>query len=345
MSIFKLYRITMLSLWSLLAVVWSPSSFAITQSELEQLTPQQAYEKGKLLSWQYKYDESNQYLKYAADKGDADAAIIYASNVRGNALIMKPEEYKYVIVAAEKNQPFGLLKAASNRNYQGKKDREYWRQKALTYFNKKIQAGDVGALFYKASLIPDENDKLNWIERAAKAGFPQAQYYMAEYYKNGNGTFYIPGKREKEIKRLYKEAAEAGYPPAISDYGYLLRSEGLKKEGWEWVVKRANTGDAEAILEVADIYSAMYKPLDSVPQDKVKSAGYFKVYYQSMNVDINDDKQSAYYEDYQKLLSTMTGEEKAQADKFAKDFLATHTVRAFDGFWQWGVDYGIKPSQ
>lgn len=328
----------------LCSLFWSMTSLAVTQTELSDLTPQQAYEKGKLLRWQHKKDEAKVYLKYAADKGNGDAAELYSSLLYRGPLTQTPEEYKYALKAAESGNIGGMLKVSSDSNFYSSQVKAEWKLKTEQELLKRANQDDSNAMRYLYSFYPSGDRAFKWLKKSAEVGNPKGMYMLAVRYESGDGTFFIPGKREKEIKRLYKEAAEAGYPPAMSAYGYFLRSNGLKEEGWEWIVKRANTGDAQAILNVADIYSAMYKPLDGVPQDKVKSAGYFKVYYQSMNVDINKDEHAPYYEDYQKVLSVMTDEQKAQADKFTQDYLTTHTVRAFDGFWKWGEDYGTKPT-
>lgn len=333
------------SVLTVFTLLWSVTSLAVTQAELEQLTPQQAYEKSKLLQWQYKKEQAKPYAKYAADKGNADAAILYSSLLYKGPLLQTQEEYEYALKAAELGNLEGMMKVSSDSNLYSSQQKQVWRNKTEQTLLAKAQQGDSKAMRYLYSFYPSGGEAFDWLKKAANAGNPKAEYMLAKRYEVGDGTFFIPGNREKEIKRLYKEAAEAGYPPAMSAYGYLLREIGEKELGWSWILKRANIGDAQTILEVADIYSGMYKPIADIPQDKIKAAGYFKIYYESMDVDLNLDKHAMYYEDYQKLLSIMTAEQKSQANKFAQDYLATHTVRAFDGFWQWGVDYGVKPEQ
>ena len=63
------------------------------------LNAQQAFESGRLLRAQFKNVESRQYLKHAADNGNADAAYLYAmelSNYR-TTIRTPPQAREYLL--------------------------------------------------------------------------------------------------------------------------------------------------------------------------------------------------------------------------------------------------------
>jgi hypothetical protein len=54
-------------------------------------------------------------------------------------------------------------------------------------------------------------------DRAAKAGYAPAQFYLAQMYSNGEGVKFDIA----EATRLYRVAAVQGYPPAQAQLGLM----------------------------------------------------------------------------------------------------------------------------
>lgn len=321
-------------------------SFQVIASQsLEQLTPQEAYEQGKLLRWQYHIGKAKEYIKYAADKGHADASYMYAEMSSTNPFVQQKLESEYAVRAAKLGNVDGILKA-SRSFFVSSEDAKFFKNEAYAMLLEQIEAGDAEAMYRMASVYDNDNDQMEWVEKAANAGSPRAMTYLAKRYENDTyGTFFISGNREKEYQRLYRQAAEAGYPPAMGAYAYILsKTPERRSEAFDWMLKGAEIGKAQSLTFLAGIYSRNDEMRDVVPYDSVKAAGYYKAYFAVMGDESDKELYDIHWNIFKSLLKTMTSEEREKADKFADDYLSTHTVRAFDDFWEWGVDYGEKPN-
>ncbi|WED22862.1 hypothetical protein L3Q72_05570 [Vibrio sp. JC009] len=319
------------------------SSWAVQAQEgMSLLSLQDAYEKGKLLHWQYKEEQAKSYLKYAADKGHIEAAFMYSEILSQPSFVQNEEESKYAVMAAESGHLLALLKVSIGTSMI-KRD---WRVKAEQLLLNQAQLGNSDAMRYLYSFYPDSDDRsYYWLKKASESGNPKAMFMLAERYEGQYGWFIIPGSREKEILRLYKASAEAGYPPAMDAYSFSLeRKPETRKEAVFWILKGVEAGQAMALLIAAELYSSDGDLRDVMPYDSVKAAAYYHCYFANMaKIEKKRATYDYYYELYQDLLSTMTESEILQAEELAKNYLSTHTVRAFDEFWEWGVDYGVRP--
>ncbi|WED22872.1 hypothetical protein L3Q72_05620 [Vibrio sp. JC009] len=327
-----------------LMVLISTSSLSVG-GELETLTAQQAYEKAKLLNAQYKKKQAKNYLKYAISKGHAKATFMYSELIKHNAFVQQKDESDYALKAAQLGSVNAMVKVTRSIHI-SKQEKDFFRGQALAILKRKIKSGDVQAIGKMPGLYSDDDRQMDWVIKAAEAGHPHSQYYLAKRYQHGTyGWFLIPGNREREIRRLFKAAAESGYPPAIDKYGSVLYQDNTlkaKKEALEWFYKGVENGEAQSLLFFARLHTEVDWLREVLPFDKTKGAGYYQAYFSVMSDEHDKELYDIYWEFYQTLLSTMTEPEKQQANKFAQDYLSTHTVRAFDDFWEWGVDYGVR---
>jgi TPR repeat protein len=192
----------------------------------------------------------------------------------------------------------------------------------------------------------DESKSNDWMEKAARAGDPDAQLWLAQRYKGDYGWFLIPGKREKEIERLYKAASDAGYHPAMRDYAFRLKERGDIKEARKILDHLIAKGDAETLVILA--FKGLPHPatMDSRKEYKIdpnktpeetliQSAAYYKSYFSS----VSDEKPTSSYDVdmsyYTDLLEVLTDSQKQQADKMATEYLKTHTVFYQDDFGEY----------
>ncbi|WED22874.1 hypothetical protein L3Q72_05630 [Vibrio sp. JC009] len=316
--------------------------------DLAELTAQEAFEKAKLLNAQYKQKDAKNYLKYAMSKGHAKATYMYSELLKGNVFVQQKDESDYALKAAQLGNVNAMVKVTRSIHV-SKQKKNFFRGQALAILKRKIKSGDALAIGKMPGLYSDDDIQMDWVIKAAEAGHPHSQYYLAKRYQHGTyGWFLVPGKRDKEIQRLYREAAESGYPPAMDAYASLLAAnEKTKEEAVKWLLKGVDSGIAQNLIYMAEFYSYDDYLRDVVPYSKTKAAGYFQIYYSVMGDEIVGDSSKKYAHEkrkelYHELLSTMTEPEKQQANKFAQDYLSTHTVRAFDDFWEWGVDYGVR---
>ncbi|MGV3003020.1 tetratricopeptide repeat protein [Vibrio sp. E150_018] len=324
-------------LWLLpLFVLLINSSWAaVSQDELTKLTPKQAYDKGMLLRWQYKLTDAKAYLKYAADNGVVNAMCVYSIMSQTNIFIQTEESYNYSLMAAKHNNVCGISGLIGAESLSSQADKKFWIERLRAIIKPKIEHGDGDAMLTMAStyLVQDDQDGyLEWLEKSARTGYAESQYYLAYNHDGGDGWFLIPGSREKEIRRLYKASADQGYIPAISQYGAILVEENNLVEALKYWNNAIEQGAALVILSMAEIYSGK-NPQVHLEENKVLAATYYQVYFDSMGSEKNENLHRIFKEKNRVLLETMTNEQKAESDRLAKEYLKTHTVRAFDDFW------------
>jgi hypothetical protein len=209
----------------------------------------------------------------------------------------------------------------------------------LPILKSQAKKGDALAMrMLSVFFFEDESKSNDWMEKAARAGDPDAQLWLAQRYEGDYGWFLIPGKREKEIERLYKAASDAGYHPAMRAYAFRLEERGEPQKAqklWDALVEK---GDAEAIALIA--FSGLPHPSTMGPEVEkytidpskipektlIKSAAYYQIYSSS----IGDEKYGSTHEVrlsyYTDLLEVLTAPQKQQADKMATEYLKNHTV-------------------
>ncbi|HIF9422609.1 TPA: tetratricopeptide repeat protein [Photobacterium damselae] len=263
----------------------------------ESMSIEDAYQLGDLLVDQYKIKQGQPYLKYAADKGNAKAALAYSRSLSTNVMVLGPQEHEYAVKAAKLGNEDAMLTLSLSRNIFG--DREAFRSVLL--------------------------NKLR--EKAAEHGDANAQYELGRTYEVGDGWFFIPGKREKEVKRLYKASAEQGNFRGMEGYASILLREGKKEKALEIWKKMANTGDAGSIIFLAAGYLNATPRITYPEKDEVLGAAYSKIYLDSMGTDKKQSLYEIYKEDYLEAMSHLSEAQKEQVNDFAKEFLKTHTVR------------------
>ncbi|WED22868.1 hypothetical protein L3Q72_05600 [Vibrio sp. JC009] len=332
-----------LKLVLLLALINS-ATISAEQGLTSATTAQEAYEKAKLLNSQYKKEHAKVYLRFAMAHGHTKAMLMYSELIKHNAFVQQKDESDYALKAAKLGNVNAMIKVTRSIHI-SEQEKNFFRGRALAILKRKIKHGDIQAIGIMPGLYSDDDTQMKWVMKAAEAGHPHSQYYLAKRYQHETyGWFLISGKRAKEVSRLYKAAAEAGYPPAMAKYASLLAKDSkTKKEAFQWMLKGVEIGKAQSLPFIAYIYTENPDMREVVPRDNVKAAGYLKAYLDVMAPEPNSSSYEIVLEDYEKLLKVMTEPEKQQANKFAQDYLSTHTVRAFDDFWEWGVDYGVRP--
>ncbi|HIF9337324.1 TPA: hypothetical protein ACX6RO_001408 [Photobacterium damselae] len=166
-----------------------------------------------------------------------------------------------------------------------------------------------------------------YLKYAAEHGNATAQHELARYYEVGKGWFFIPGRREKEVNRLYKASAEQGNLRGMEGYASIISDEGNKKEALDIWIKMANTGDAVSISVLAARYLHAVPQITYPEKDEVLGAAYSKIYLDSMGTDKKQSLYEIYKENYLEAMSHLSEAQKEQVNEFAKEFLKTHTVR------------------
>ncbi|HIF9125316.1 TPA: sel1 repeat family protein [Photobacterium damselae] len=284
-----------------------------------------AYQLGDLLVDQYKIKQGQPYLKYAADKGNAKAALAYSRSLSTNVMVLGPQEHEYAVKAAKLGNEDAMLTLSLSRNIFG--DREAFRSVLLNKLREKAAQGDADAMRKLSILNFGTSKEVDWKKKAAEHGNATAQHELARYYEVGKGWFFIPGKREKEVKRLYKASAEQGNLRGMEGYASIIYDEGNKEEALDIWIKMANTGDAVSISVLAARYLHAVPQITYPEKDEVLGAAYSKIYLDSMGTDKKQSLYEIYKENYLEAMGHLSEAQKEQVNEFAKEFLKTHTVR------------------
>ncbi|WP_171027387.1 tetratricopeptide repeat protein, partial [Photobacterium damselae] len=263
------------------------------------------------------------YLKYAADNGNAKAALAYSWTFRTNMMAQTPKEHEYAVIAAKLGSEDAKFALSTSTNIYG--DRDKYRIPLVKKLKIEAAQGDANAMNMLHFLSPDKSN--DWLKKAAKYGNAKAQASLASMYAGGDGWFFIPGKREKEVKRLYKASAEQGNFRGMEGYASILLREGKKEKALEIWTKMANTGDAVSISVLAARYLHMVPQITYPEKDEVLGAAYSKIYLDSMGTDKKQSLYEIYKENYLEAMGHLSEAQKEQVNDFAKEFLKTHTVR------------------
>ncbi|MFB1078466.1 tetratricopeptide repeat protein, partial [Photobacterium damselae] len=248
----------------------------------------------------------------------------YSRSFKTNIMVQSPKEHEYAVIAAKLGSDDAKFALSFSRNVFG--DRGLYRAEQIKALKDRAKQGDAKAM-YRLSLLYSGSEETEWKEKAAEHGDANAQYELGRSYEVGDGWFFIPGKREKEVKRLYKASAEQGNFRGMEGYASIIYDEGNKKEALDIWTKMANTGDAFSIIFLAAQYLHSLPGITYPEKDEVLGAAYSKIYLDSMGTDKENNLYEIYKENYLEAMSHLSEAQKEQVNEFAKEFLKTHTVR------------------
>jgi TPR repeat protein len=138
---------------------------------------------------------------------------------------------------------------------------------AVSWYRKAAKQGDAGAQFALGSMylmgrgLPqDDFYAVGWFRKASAQGNANAQFQLSQMYMSGKG---LPMDHALGAPWLRK-AAQQGFAPAQRELGSLLQfgwGTSVKqddKEGFEWTLKAADQGDADAQYDTCLDYRSGY---------------------------------------------------------------------------------------
>lgn len=290
-----------------------------------QLTPEQAAAKirGITLYNQYKDGESD--LRIAAEAGDREAQYYLGEDLRHTARYMTAEAQKWYVAAADQGDYYAMyqlsgkgsdLCAAMGNCPKDNKTAGDWLLQGRETAKALADKGDAEAM-YVLHFLTNNDD---WLEKSAASGYPRAQWFLAEMYKEGKGFFILPWSRSERIAELYKQAAEGGYPPAMLVYAGTLRVSGDMEGGREWLKMGAETGYAKMLGDYAYSFSAPDNRWQ-IPVDYVK--GYALM---SLLLELNGGGTTGRFaqDEMPRITAHLTPEQIEEAKKIAAEWKATH---------------------
>ncbi|MGP0172104.1 tetratricopeptide repeat protein [Pseudomonas sp. NCHU5208] len=299
-------------------------------SALAALTPeqQQAKKRGLMLFYQYKIAEPE--LRIAAEAGDAEAQYYLAEELRQMNRYITPEAHKWYEAAASQGDFYAMIRlgrsgkdlcAVMGNCTAGQKTPVEWLRQALSQAKPKAEQGDAEAMYVMYHITGNRD----WLEKSANAGHAIAQYWMAVGDSQGEGFFFLPGKRQESVERRFKASAEGGYPKAMMHYVGILHDKGDMKAARYWVVKAAETGFESGVTSLG-AYSGHAPAKLGFPLDVVKGYGLISLLRE---LDGGGNVQVYVDDTLPKIAAKMTLEQIEQAKAFAKEWKATHPPLSF----------------
>ncbi|WP_240915815.1 tetratricopeptide repeat protein [Metapseudomonas otitidis] len=292
----------------------------MAQLSVEQLA---AKERGIVLYNQYK--ETDPYLLIAAEAGDSEAQYYLAEEIRQRNFSITAEAYKWYAAAAAQGDYYAMYRLArtgsdlcsvmGNCSSDGKTAKE-WLVLGRETAKALAEQGDAEAMYVLYYLTT----KIEWLEKAAEAGSPEAQHDLARYYQKGNGFFFPPWRRSETACQLLKEAAQGGYIRAMERYQECLDEQGDNAGIRYWIERAVEKGDAGTTI--AYVQLLLHTPeLYGVPLDRVRAYG-FLILLEELD---GGGGAISFVEDFKpKILEKITPEQIEQAKAFAKEWKATH---------------------
>ncbi|MEA9976204.1 MULTISPECIES: sel1 repeat family protein [unclassified Pseudomonas] len=217
------------------------------------------------------------FLEISAEAGDTESQYYLAEILRRNQKFITPKAQALHEAAAEKGDIYAMMRLSDkgddlchimeNCSPDIKTPKE-WLESARSLAKERAAQGD-GEAMQQLFMITGHFD---WLIKAAESGFPDAQEWLGSLYKEGVGTFLIPGNREKEIEKWYKASAEGGYPPGMNSYADLLHKRGDRQGYGHWIERSAKAGHFGAMSGYA-AWTAHMPDEVGYPLDLVKAYG------------------------------------------------------------------------
>jgi TPR repeat protein len=211
-------------------IVMLPPAWAQLTSE-----QQDAKEQGVIHFQMKKSNLAAPFLAVAASAGDRDSQYYMGEIERRKVMFMTAEAQQWYEKAAAHGDIYAMLRLASadqtlcilmENCAPHIKSPSEWAAVARSLATERAKCGDGEAMFQLYLLTGD----FDWLIKSAKTGFPEGQDWLGVKYREGKGFFLTPGRRAKEVERLFRAAAKAGYVPAMENLFEVLPLKGSEKE-------------------------------------------------------------------------------------------------------------------
>ena len=253
--------------------------FIVCNSAWAQLTSEQQDARVKGIFFYNMNDDytARPFLEISANAGDGESQYYLAEIIRTRRKYITSVAQALYESAAEKGDIYAMMRLADKGDDlchimencpPDIKTPQEWLESARSLAKERAAQGD-GEAMQQLFMISGHFD---WLVKAAESGFPDAQEWLGSLYKEGVGTFLIPGNRKKEIEKWYRASAESGYAPGMSSYADLLQKFGDLKGAGYWTEKAAEAGHFGSMSSYA-AWTAHMPDEVGYPLDLVKAYG------------------------------------------------------------------------
>ena len=229
------------------------------------------------------YATAANWYKFAAKSGSQDAMVALGDMaLKGQGGLSQSDAAGYFTDAAERGnveamQALGLI---HQRGKGVPKD----EAKAAQWLAKASGQGDVSAAKKRGDLLIDTDPKaaLEAYETAARAGDASAAYAAAIMYVE---SIAIRPNEARSVELMH-QAAKAGHPAAMADYGlyvYQGLAQGSPEQAAQWFARAAVSGDEQGKF----LYAFTLAKGEGVPQS-YEDAYYWLLKFKPTGIDVYD---------------------------------------------------------
>ncbi|MCU7251300.1 tetratricopeptide repeat protein [Pseudomonas koreensis] len=305
------------------------SIFILNETSLanpQELTPS----SGVALYNQLKLDAAFPVLEKEASSGNSDSQYYLGEALRKRNRYMTPEAQHWYETAAMNGSIYAMIRlgrknedlcSSMDNCPASAKSPVEWFTHAKELLLEKSNDGDPESLYLMYEITLDRE----WLERSATAGFPLAQYWMAVSERQGEGFFFIPGKRDASVRKWLLLSSEGGYPKAMMDYLEILHTEGDTESIRHWLELAAETGYQAAISSYG-AYISHTPDKVGYPLDIVKG---YALYSLLKELDGGGGIKRFVEKKLDSISEKMTQEQIEQSKIVAKQWKATHPPLSF----------------
>ncbi|MFB9866057.1 tetratricopeptide repeat protein [Vreelandella sulfidaeris] len=211
-----------------------------------------AKEEGVRLYGIRRADSAIPLLEQAAEEGDAEA--MYYLGEANRRLVMgnmNQAALNWYHQAAQHGDPYAMLRlfegGACELGDVCPENGDDWPQEALEFTLPKAEDGDaeaMAALYYIYYYVeePDEEEALEWLDRAAEAGNAWAMHSLGKRARNDEDAYSSDTERLEAAEVWFRQAAENGYAPGMNNLASVLNHLDQPENAWEWMTRASEAG-------------------------------------------------------------------------------------------------------
>ncbi|MFB9866056.1 tetratricopeptide repeat protein [Vreelandella sulfidaeris] len=224
---------------------------------------QAAKEEGMRLYNAHQRSKSPPYLEIAAEAGDAEAMYYLGEVDRLRHMGLTQAALDWYHQAALHGDPYAMLRlfdgGACELGDVCPENGDDWPQEALELTLPKAEDGDaeaMAALYYIYYYVeePDEEEALEWLDRAAEAGNAWAMHSLGKRARDNKDAYSIDTERLEAAEVWFHRAAEAKYAPGMNNLAVVLDQLERDEEAWDWMIRASMSGHINGRLWQASCY-------------------------------------------------------------------------------------------
>jgi TPR repeat protein len=224
---------------------------------ISRFTDQQdtARKKGLELYNLGEFRSSEAYLTIAATAGDSESQYALAEVIRRREKSLDEKDKTHAdkdwyALAAAQGDIYALLRLADEASL----------EQAKTLAQARADSGDGQAMLQLYEMTKD----IAWLKKSAEANFLEGQYILAIVHDKDHTFIPDAVERRTTIDSWLKRAAEGGFSKAMHWYSNRPPISQDLPARREWVIKRAQLNDVNAVLEYGYGLGGVYEDEDGV---------------------------------------------------------------------------------